>query len=89
MAWVVTIKVDTDKTDIGTISSVFTDTDTTTFSYSERIQASLAQLNAYITRAVAARNAWQTRKSNQTTYMNTAVTRFGAAGETATAGTSN
>lgn len=88
MAWVITISVDSDKTDIGTISSIFTDTDAATFTYSERIQATLAQLNAYIARAIAARNAWQTRKTNQTTYMATAITRFAAAGETATAGTS-
>jgi len=88
MAWVVTIDVDDDKTDVGTVTSVFTDTDATTFTHWERIRATIGELNSYIARAVIARDAWKVRKASQTSYMATAVTRFAAAGETATAGTS-
>ncbi len=80
-SWVITILDDEDKTDVGTITAVFTDNDGTTRAFSRRIQATLAQLNLFVTAAVADKNAWITRKTTQTSQMATAVTRFTAAGE--------
>lgn len=90
--WVLTIRLDPDKTDIGTINATFTDDDHTVYTYDDgagnRLRATITQINAYRDAAIAGRNAWQSRKATQTSYMNTAVARWQAAGETATAGIS-
>jgi hypothetical protein len=88
MAWVLTVSLDPDKTDVGAATAIFTDTDGTQFTYSERLRATAGVVAPFRDRAIAARNTWQSRKTTQAGYITTFVTSFGAAGETATAGVS-
>jgi hypothetical protein len=86
MPWVVSVSVDADKTNVGTATATFTDpVDNTPFTYSERALLTAGNAPGFVTRAVAARNAWQTTKTRETNAASALVTNFGTAGETATA----
>lgn len=86
MAWVVTVEIDPDKTDVGRATAVFTDTDNTVFTYSQRAQLTAGNATTFASNAVTARNAWQSLKTRQDNAESTLVTKFTALGETATAG---
>jgi hypothetical protein len=88
MAWVVTVIDDPDKTNVGMAMAVFTDTDSTVFSFSRRDIMTNAAATQFASDAVAARDAWKTRKTNQTSQSTTLAGKFTALGETATAGPS-
>lgn len=90
MPWVITVAIDPDKNispAVGTATAVFTDTDATVFTFSQRATLTAANATAFRTAAVAARNAWQSLKAAETTAESSLVTNFTGAGETATAGT--
>lgn len=87
MPWTVTVAIDPDKTNVGSASAVFTDTDGTTFAYSQRNIMTAVNANAFVAAAIAARNSWQTRKATEVSAQTTLVNDFTASGETATAGT--
>jgi hypothetical protein len=89
MAWVVTVAIDADKTAapaVGSATATFTDADGTVFTYTDRAAMTAANATSFTNAAIAARNAWQSCKTTETSAMNTLVTRFNTAGETATAG---
>lgn len=88
MPWVITVSIDPDKTDVGSASAVFTDTDRTVFTYSTRDRLTAATATSFASAAIAARDTWQTQKTREINAVNTLVSRFTALGETATAGTS-
>jgi hypothetical protein len=76
MAWDATVTLDADKTDVETVTAVFTDTDATTFSYSARVRADAGGRDAFIAAAIAARNAWRTRKTGEAGYKANIDARF-------------
>lgn len=65
MAWVVNVTIDPDKTNVGTASAVFTDTDGSTFTATARATLIAANATSFVSQAIAARNAWQTRKTSE------------------------
>lgn len=67
MTWAITVKMDVDKTDVGNVIATWTDTTYGTFTYSERIEATSAAATAFVNEAIAARNAWQTKQSDDAT----------------------
>ena len=85
MAWVVSVIADREgaQTDRATFTAVFTDADSTVFSFSRTSLVTLAAANAFVTDAVAARNAWQAAKTRETTTGTQLANRFIAAGESA------
>jgi hypothetical protein len=85
MPWVISVSIDGDKTNVGDVTATFTDADSTVFSYTERAIFSAGNATGFRTRAMAARDAWMTTKSRETTAVNALVSNFNAAGETATA----
>jgi len=76
MAWDATVTLDGDKADVGLVVAVFTDTDATTFSYSARVRADAGGRDGFIQAAIAARNAWRTRKASEATYKINLDARF-------------
>ncbi|HVC54953.1 MAG TPA: hypothetical protein VND95_03305 [Stellaceae bacterium] len=83
MAWAFVVSFDSDKPNVGSLTGTFTDTDSTVFTFSERLQATTAALNSYVTAAIAARNVWQTRKAREATALTSVKAAFVAAGEQA------
>jgi len=65
MAWVTNITIDPDKTNVGSVTAVFTDTDGSTFSASARGTITQANATAFVNAAIAGRNSWQTRKTSE------------------------
>jgi nitrogen regulatory protein PII-like uncharacterized protein len=87
MAWVVNFSLDLDKPNVGNASAVFTDTDNTTFYFLNRTDTTPASFQTFVQNAIAARNSWKARKTNETIAITNLVNGFnGAPGETATAG---
>jgi hypothetical protein len=68
--------MDKDKSNVGVCAAVFTDVDTTTFSYSRRVKFTVAERNAFVADAIAERNAWQTRKTGEAGYVSNIEDRF-------------
>lgn len=60
--WAIQIANDPDTTGVGTISTVWTEMDGTTFSLSERSTINEAGQVAFIAKAIAARDAWRQKK---------------------------
>jgi hypothetical protein len=89
MSWVISVSVDFDKTTapaVGQATATFTDGDGSIFSWSQRASFTSANGDKFVADAIAARNAWQTKqKAAETTALNSLVTKFTNAGETATA----
>jgi hypothetical protein len=81
MAWVIAVQFDEDKTNVGTITATFTDVDATVFSFSQRAAAS--SVNAFTAAAIAARNTWQTKKTQNASAVSTVKAAFVTAGELA------
>jgi len=87
MTWQATVQIDKDKVDVGSVTVIWTDPNTAlgVFSYSERIQANAAGRDAFIVRAIAARDEWQTYQqtninysANVLSFLNTADPKVGA-----------
>lgn len=77
MAWTTTIILDEDKTDTGQVSAVFTDpNDSAQFTFVQRVKATAQGRDAFITAAIAARNAWQTRRASEASYKTNIDARF-------------
>ena len=69
MSWEITVTIDKDKSEVGSVSATWTDPDTTlgVFTHSKRTQANVAGADAFIAEAILARDAWQVyRASNNT-----------------------
>lgn len=88
MPWVITATVDVDKSNpsVGEAKAVFTDTDGTIFTFVKRDTLTNAAATAFVTAALAARDAWRAQKTRESNVVTTLVTGFTTAGETATAG---
>jgi hypothetical protein len=69
MSWQITVTIDKDKVDVGNVSAIWTDPDTAlgVFSFSQRIQADVDGADAFISEAIAARDAWQVWQGNNNT----------------------
>lgn len=89
MAWVVSASIDADQTDTGTVTAVYTDTDGTTLTVTERATFTAAHGTAFAAACLAQLNAWQARKASERNAMNALVTDFGNLNpaQTATIGT--
>jgi hypothetical protein len=88
MPWVISVSVDTDKTAppaVGSATATFTDTDNTVFTYTDRATLTAGNAAPFAAAAIAARDAWRTKKTRETSAINALVNSFVAAGETATA----
>ena len=83
MAWAFVVQFDDDKLNVGSLTGTFTDTDSTVFTFSERLQATAAALSGYVTAAIAARNAWQSKKAADAAALTSVKAAFVAAGEQA------
>lgn len=76
MAWTSTVTLDKDKSDVASVSATFTDTDLSTFTHSKRIKITAADRDAFIREAIALRDNWQLRKTDETGYENNVDNRF-------------
>lgn len=67
MSWDVTVSLDNDKANVGRATATWTDpnTDYGTFTHSARVEVSVAGRDAFIADAIAARDAWQTRRQDE------------------------
>jgi hypothetical protein len=87
--WVVSVVIDSDKTAapaVGTATATFTDAGGSVFTFSTRASMTAANATAFTNAAIAARNAWQARKTTETNAQNTLITDFNAAGEASVTG---
>jgi hypothetical protein len=60
--WTVSVVLDQDQPDVGTASATWTqgvDPAIKTFTYSSRVKVSVAEGNAFVAAAIAARDKWQ------------------------------
>ena len=66
MSWQITVILDLDQADVGTCSAVWTDPIVAlgVFSYSVRVKANVASVDAFIAEAIARRNAWQLKQQD-------------------------
>jgi len=64
MTWAITVQYDTDQNDVGSVAATWTDPNLGygVFTYSERIKATAAGVNAFVANAIAARDTWQTKQ---------------------------
>ena len=64
MTWQISVNLDADQDDVGTVSGAWTDPnpDLGIFTFSKRVKANAAGANAFIAEAIAARNAWQVKQ---------------------------
>jgi hypothetical protein len=91
MPWVISVSVDTDKTAppaVGSATATFTDTDNTIFTYTQRDTLTAGNAGPFVAAAIAARDAWRTKKIRETNAATALVNSFTTAGETATAAVS-
>ena len=65
MSWTLTVGLDADKSDVGTVSATWTDPEYGDYTFSARGKLDSAGANAFVAAAIAKRNAWQTRKANE------------------------
>lgn len=65
MAWSTNIRLDEGKTDVGTASATWMDPTHGTFTHAERVALTAANRDAFIARAIAARDTWLTRQGRQ------------------------
>jgi nitrogen regulatory protein PII-like uncharacterized protein len=87
MAWVINFQLDVDKGNVGNASAVFTDTDNTVFNFNQRTDTTPAAFQAFVQAAIAARNNWKNRKTNEGAAITNLVSGFTGGGEVATGGT--
>jgi hypothetical protein len=84
MAWTIAVQFDADKTNVGSVTATFTDTDAAVFSFTQRLQSTAGVVTSFTAAAIAARNAWQAQKTRQNTAVTALKAAFVAAGEVAT-----
>ena len=64
MTWQISVQYDADQDDVGTVSGTWTDPNPAygVFTYSKRIEANAAGVNAFVAKAIATRDAWQIKQ---------------------------
>ena len=77
--WGCSVTLDRDKSDVGTATAVWTAEDQSTFTHSRRLRITIADRNAFIAEAQAARDAWETRKTAEAGYKANLEAAFAAA----------
>lgn len=83
MAWTITVQLDDDKPDVGSVTAIFTDdVDGSAFSFAERLQVRKLDTDDFVAKATAARKEWAARKDTQETAKRTLNDAFAALGET-------
>jgi hypothetical protein len=87
MAWVINFSLDPDKGNVGNASAVFTDTDSTVFTFSQRTDTTPAAFQAFVQAAINARNNWKNHKTSEGVAITNLVAGFNGGGEIATGGT--
>lgn len=88
-SWVISVVIDPDKTTapaVGTATATFTDIGGSVFTFSARASMTAANATAFTNAAIAARNAWQSRKTTETNAQNTLINNFTTAGEPSVTG---
>ena len=70
MTWAIKIKYDADQDDVGSISATWADPIYGDFTWSDRIKSNAAGANAFIVKAIAARDAWQIKQDASITGIN-------------------
>jgi len=61
MSWSIMVDIDKDKAEAGSIAATWTDA-LGVFSYSKRIETTLAELDNFIVELILERDAWQARR---------------------------
>lgn len=79
--WNISIALDKDQVDVGTITGTFTNTDGTVFSYSERCETNTKAQIKFINNAIAARNAWLSNKTEHSSVENEILSLLEIIGE--------
>jgi hypothetical protein len=79
MGWSADINFDADKTDTGTVTAVWTDPTYGQFSYTRRVQMTIAERDNFVANAIIARDAWQALKANEATKKTNLITALIAA----------
>lgn len=67
MSWDAVISFDRDKIDIGNVTVIWTDPTYGSFSYTRRVEMTIAERDNFIANAIIERDAWQTLKANEAT----------------------
>jgi len=75
MSWATTINIGADGT-TGDITAVFTDTDSTVFTYAANIAATAQARDTFIAQAIAARNLWRSQKTTSANFTTNVNARF-------------
>lgn len=76
MSWQITIADDPDTTGEKTATATWTEADGKVFAFTVRGKATAGAVNAFVTAAVAARNARQTKNTATATQEATVLARF-------------
>lgn len=89
MPWTISVAIDADKTispAVGTATATFIAQDGSTFTFGHRDSFTAAAADKFVADAIAARNDWANKqRTAETSAVNSLVTKFTTAGETATA----
>jgi hypothetical protein len=67
MAWELTVRLPKKENEIGSVSATWTDPTLGVFMYSRTSRVGVAQADAFIAEAIAARDAWQTYQMDNNT----------------------
>jgi hypothetical protein len=64
MSWAISVQFDQDQADVGSVTGTWTDPLPAlgVFTFSMRVKATLAGLNAFVAAAIAARDQWQAKQ---------------------------
>jgi hypothetical protein len=81
MTWSIMVDIDKDKAEAGTIAATWTDPNPAlgVFSYSKRIETTLAALDNFNAELIMERNAWQAKRQNNLDKAAVALGRLNSA----------
>jgi len=81
MTWEISLNLDLDQEDIGTVSATWTDSNIAlgVFTYSKRLKVNTAGGNAFIAEAILARDAWQVKQQTNINGATWALNKINAA----------
>ena len=79
MTWEISLNLDLDQEDVGTINATWTDLVFGVFTYSKRLKVNTAGGNAFIAEAILARDAWQVKQQTNINGATWALNKINAA----------
>lgn len=81
MTWAVSVEFYPDSSDVGNVTAIWTEptgTPPRVFTYPRAVKADIAGRNAFCAAAIAARNAWQTKNTENDAAAASALSRLNA-----------